>query len=182
VLHHAGIKIPYFAVYARDAGIRAGEPPGNMLLAMLLAATLCVFIGVYPEALYQLLPFAMDYEPYDATHVISQLQLLCFAALAFTWLKLQGIYPPELRAVNLDFDWTYRRLLPGIYRGLLAALQPVDRIMRTGTVNLVNNSIAALFRHHGPHGLLARTWPTGSMVLWVAVLLGAYLLAFLLPW
>jgi multicomponent Na+:H+ antiporter subunit D len=182
VFHHAGIKIPFFAFFARDAGIRATEPPRNMLLAMLLAATLCVFIGVYPGALYRLLPFAMDYDPYDATHVISQLQLLCFAALAFTWLKLQGIYPPELRAVNLDFDWTYRRLLPGIYRGLLAALQPVDRTIRSGTVNLVNNSIAALFRHHGPQGLLARTWPTGSMVLWVAVLLGAYLLAFLLPW
>jgi multicomponent Na+:H+ antiporter subunit D len=42
--------------------------------------------------------------------------------------------------------------------------------------------ISALFRHHGPQGLLARTWPTGSMVLWVAVLLGAYLLAFLLAW
>jgi hypothetical protein len=27
--------------------------------------------------------------------------------------------------------------------------------------------------------LLARNWPTGSMVLWVALLLGAYLLAYL---
>jgi multicomponent Na+:H+ antiporter subunit D len=27
--------------------------------------------------------------------------------------------------------------------------------------------------------MLARTWPTGSMVLWVAILLGAYLLAYL---
>jgi multicomponent Na+:H+ antiporter subunit D len=182
VFHHAGIKIPYFAFFAHDAGIRATEPPRNMLLAMLLAALLCVFIGVYPEALYRLLPYAMHYDPYDATHVISQLQLLCFAALAFTWLKLQGIYPPELRAVNLDFDWTYRRLLPGMYRTLLAFLQPLNRTVRTGTANLLSNSISALFRHHGPQGLLARTWPTGSMVLWVAMLLGAYLLAFLLAW
>jgi multicomponent Na+:H+ antiporter subunit D len=182
VFHHAGIKIPYFAFFAHDAGIRATEPPRNMLLAMLLAATLCVCIGVYPEALYRLLPYAMDYAPYNMTHVISQLQLLCFAALAFTWLKLQGIYPPELHAVNLDFDWTYRRLLPGAYRGLLAFLQPLNHAVRAGTGNLVSHSISALFRHHGPQGLLARTWPTGSMVLWVAVLLGAYLLAFLLPW
>jgi multicomponent Na+:H+ antiporter subunit D len=182
VFHHAGIKIPYFAFFAHDAGIRATEPPRNMLLAMLLAATLCVCIGVYPEALYRLLPYAMDYAPYNMTHVIGQLQLLCFAALAFTWLKLQGIYPPELHAVNLDFDWTYRRLLPGAYRGLLAFLQPLNHAVRAGTGNLVSHSITALFRHHGPQGLLARTWPTGSMVLWVAVLLGAYLLAFLLPW
>jgi multicomponent Na+:H+ antiporter subunit D len=182
VFHHAGIKIPYFAFFARDAGIRASEPPRNMLLAMLLAALLCVFIGVCPDALYRLLPYAMDFTPYDVTHVISQLQLLCFAALAFTWLKLQDIYPPELHAVNLDFDWTYRRLLPGIYRALLAALQPLDRGIRTGTEKLAGNAIAALFRHHGPQGMLARTWPTGSMVLWVAVLLGAYLLAYLLEW
>jgi multicomponent Na+:H+ antiporter subunit D len=182
VFHHAGIKIPYFAFFAHDAGIRATEPPRNMLLAMLLAALLCVGIGVYPEALYRLLPFAMDYAPYDATHVISQLQLLCFAALAFTWLKLQGIYPPELHAVNLDFDWTYRRLLPGAARRLLAALAPLDQAIRQGTARTTRNAINTLFRHHGPQGLLARTWPTGSMVLWVAVLLGAYLLAFLLAW
>ncbi len=178
VFHHAGIKIPYFAFFARDAGIQAAEPPRNMLFAMSLAALLCVFIGVYPEALYRLLPYAMHYDPYDASHVISQLQLLCFAALAFTWLKLQGIYPPELRAVNLDFDWTYRRLLPGAYRHLLGALQPLDHAIRQGTTGMVRDTIAALFRQHGPRGLLARTWPTGSMVLWVAVLLGAYLLAY----
>jgi multicomponent Na+:H+ antiporter subunit D len=149
---------------------------------MLLAALLCVFIGIYPDALYRLLPYTMDYAPYDATHVISQLQLLCFAALAFTWLQLQGIYPPELRAVNLDFDWTYRRLLPGTYRRLLATFAPLDHAIRQGIVDTTRNAISALFRHHGPQGLLARTWPTGSMVLWVAVLLGAYLLAFLLPW
>ena len=31
--------------------------------------------------------------------------------------------------------------------------------------------IDAVYRHHGPQGILARTWPTGSTVLWVAVLL-----------
>jgi multicomponent Na+:H+ antiporter subunit D len=182
VFHHAGIKIPYFAFFARDAGIQASEPPRNMLLAMSLAALLCVFIGVYPEALYRLLPYAIHYDPYDATHVISQLQLLCFAALAFTWLKLQGIYPPELRAVNLDFDWTYRRLLPGMYQRLLATLAPLDHAIRQGTAGMARETIAVLFRQHGPRGLLARTWPTGSMVLWVAVLLGAYLLAYLVGW
>jgi hypothetical protein len=35
--------------------------------------------------------------------------------------------------------------------------------------------IAGLSRHHGPHGLLAATWPTGSMVLWAVLLLGACL-------
>ena len=55
VFHHAGIKIPFFAFFAHDSGIRTTEPPKNMLLAMTLAAVLCIAIGIYPQALYQIL-------------------------------------------------------------------------------------------------------------------------------
>ncbi|MBI2357840.1 MAG: Na(+)/H(+) antiporter subunit D [Deltaproteobacteria bacterium] len=110
VFHHSGIKIPFFAFFARDSGIRCREAPGNMLLAMAAAAFLCVALGIYPEPLYRLLPFPVDYAPYTPTHVITQLQLLLFSALAFALLKRTGIYPPELRATNLDSDWVYRRL------------------------------------------------------------------------
>ena len=108
VFHHAGIKIPYFAFFAHDSGIRTSEPPVNMLLAMSIAALLCITIGVYPELVYQLLPFEVDYHPYDLTHVLTQTQLLFFSALAFVWLNLKGLYPPELPSVNLDVDWLYR--------------------------------------------------------------------------
>ncbi len=52
--------------------------------------------------------------------------------------------------------------------------------MRIGFLRHVGSLFGTLFLYHGPRGILARTWPTGSMVLWVAVLLGAYLLAYLL--
>lgn len=110
VFHHSGIKIPFFAFFAHDSGIRCKEAPLHMLLAMGAAAFLCVALGVYPEPLYRLLPFAVEYAPYTPTHVITQLQLLLFSALAFAVLKRTGIYPAELRAVNLDSDWLYRRL------------------------------------------------------------------------
>ena len=96
VFHHAGIKIPFFAFFAHDSGIRTTEPPVNMLVAMGIAAVLCVLIGTYPRLLYDLLPFATDYTAYDTTHVLAQLQILFFSALAFAWLKLSGLYPPEL--------------------------------------------------------------------------------------
>ena len=179
VFHHAGIKIPYFAFFARDAGLRVSEPPPNMLLAMLLAAMLCVFIGIYPQLLYDLLPFPMTYNPYDATHVISQLQLLFFAALAFVWLNLQGLYPPELHAVNLDSDWTYRRFLPAVSRRIMVSIKARDNRFLDRFGGSAQNAFEALTRYHAPQGFLARTWPTGSMVLWIAVLLGAYLLAYL---
>ena len=40
---------------------------------------------------------------------MGQLQLLMFGALAFTLLILSGYYPAELRAINLDTDWFYRK-------------------------------------------------------------------------
>ncbi|MFH1242518.1 MAG: Na(+)/H(+) antiporter subunit D [Pseudomonadota bacterium] len=109
VFHHAGIKIPYFAFFSHDSGMRPKEAPLNMLLAMGIAAFLCVFIGSFPGPLYSLLPFPVEYVPYTASHVLGQTQILFFSALAFTFLLLSGIYPAEQRCVNLDADWFYRK-------------------------------------------------------------------------
>jgi multicomponent Na+:H+ antiporter subunit D len=109
VFHHAGIKVPFFTFFGHDSGVRAKEPPLNMLIAMGMAAFLCVFLGVYPQPLYHILPFPVEYVPYTAAHVVGQLQLLMFGALAFTLLILSGVYPAEMRAINLDTDWVYRK-------------------------------------------------------------------------
>ena len=111
VFHHAGIKVPFFVFFGHDSGIRAKEPPINMRFAMGIAAFICIFLGVYPQPLYHILPYAVHYEPYTAFHVVGMLQLLMFGALAFTLLVLSGYYPPEMRAVNLDTDWFAR--IPG---------------------------------------------------------------------
>ena len=180
VFHHAGIKIPFFAFFAHDSGIRTLEPPLNMLIAMSIAAILCVFIGSYPWLLYSLLPFEVNYVPFDRSHVLAQFQLLVFSAAAFAWLKISGIYPPELHATNIDVEWFYRRLAP-------RAVQRVGRLVSsTGDVAARalrggNKAVMrSVFRHYGPDGTLARTWPTGSMVLWVAVLLAASLVLYYL--
>lgn len=119
VFHHAGIKIPFFAFFSHDSGIRVKEAPTNMLIAMGIAAFLCISVafpwGDLPwfgyQYLYGLLPFelAEPYEPYSFAHVNGQMLLLLFSALAFTLLLLAGKYPSEIRSVNLDFDWVYRR-------------------------------------------------------------------------
>ena len=181
VFHHAGIKIPFFAFFGHDSGIRVKEAPVNMLMAMSIAATLCIAIGVYPQMLYQLLPNPVAYNPYDATHVIAQMQLLFFSALAFVWLKLRGLYPPELHSVNIDAEWIYRRLLPGTIGQFVRVLvQPVNLAISAISTRLLSLGSEQLFKHHGPQGILARTWPTGSMVLWVAVLLVVYLMLYYL--
>ena len=110
VFHHAGIKIPFFAFFAHDSGLRPKEAPINMLIAMGISSFMCIFLGCNPQWLYDMLPNgAAGYHPYDATHVITQLEILLFSALAFTLLNLWGKYPPELPSVNLDIDWVYRK-------------------------------------------------------------------------
>lgn len=177
VFHHSGIKIPYFAFFAHDSGKRCAEAPANMLIAMALSAALCILIGVFPRPLYDLLPYGtVTFHPYTTEHVVTQLQLLMFSALAFTVLMRTGIYPPELRAINLDADWFYRRL------GYDAAItigrwarRAWDGFVRA-TMRGARSAAVAIERHHGPEGALARTWPTGSMAFWATVMLAAYLI------
>ncbi len=109
VFHHAGIKVPFFMFFGHDSGHRPKEAPWNMLVAMGIAAALCIGIGTFPQPLYNILPFPVDYVPYTGDHVVGQLQLLMFGALAFALLMLSGIYPAEIRAINLDTDWFYRK-------------------------------------------------------------------------
>jgi len=176
VFHHAGIKIPYFAFFAHDAGIRTAEAPRNMLLAMGLAAFLCIFIGSQPQYLYALLPWEVDYWPYTTTHVLAQMQLLFFAALAFVWLNKQGIYPPELHAVNIDAEWLYRRLLPAGGRLVHGALQRSMHVLSGVRQFYRRHVISAYCRTTLADYHLEGSWPTGNMVLWIAVVLGSYLL------
>jgi multicomponent Na+:H+ antiporter subunit D len=180
VFHHAGIKIPFFAFFAHDSGIRTTEPPRNMLIAMGIAAAICIFNGSYPWVLYSLLPFPVDYEPYTAAHVLTQSQLLFFSALAFCWLKLSGLYPPELPGINIDAEWLYRKAGPAVAARLAALVSGVRIGSLTRAQRRLERFIAQVYRHHGPEGVLARTWTTGGTVLWVALLLGGYLIVYYL--
>ncbi|QBF83785.1 Na(+)/H(+) antiporter subunit D [Shewanella maritima] len=176
VFHHAGIKIPYFAFFAHDSGIRANDPPSNMLWAMFIAACLCIGIGIYPSALYSLLPYDTGYNPYDATHVLAQTQLLLFSALAFVWLNLKNMYPPELRSTHLDVDWVYRRLMPNIVQRMFAVIWKVDGKLRQAALGKLSQCQAFLARQHKGNGsFISSAYPSGNMVLWVAVILAAYL-------
>jgi len=179
VLEHAGIKIPYFSFFAHDSGIRTREPPWNMLAAMTIGAVLCVLIGVFPGQLYTLLPMEMDYQPYDTRHVVTQLQLLVFGALGFITLVKSGVYPDEKRAVHIDAEVLYRKLGPWLVRTVGGAVAHADAYVRASVMELVRAGLLWADRWHGRSGPLARSWPSGSMIMWVAVLLAAYLLFYL---
>lgn len=176
VVDHSGIKVPFFSFFAHDSGKRCSEAPFNMRLAMGLAAGLCVGIGVYPQPLYALLPHTVEYSAYSASHILTQLQLLLFAAAAFAFLYRRAWYPAEIRSVNLDFDWTYRRALPAMVAGSMATLTKVSGETGQALRPPTRRVLDAAFRPLQPRGWLAVPWSTGAMVWWVALLLGVFLL------
>ena len=178
VFHHAGIKIPFFAFFAHDSGKRCREAPWNMLLAMGAGAALCVGIGVAPGVLYRLLPYPETYQPYTGSHVLAQTQLLFWAGLAFAWLVRSGIYPKEIPAVNLDSDWTYRRLIPRMVQGT-AAVWRGARDAAAGYARRAGPPVArGVSLGVGPDSAASRTWATGTAVMWVVFLLAVFLLVY----
>jgi multicomponent Na+:H+ antiporter subunit D len=174
---HTGLKLPYFTFFGKDSGLRPKEAPWNMLLAMGIAAFFCVFIGVYPDWLYRMMQYPVEYNAYSLGHVLWELQLLLFTGLGF-FLLLKHVGGEA--KISLDTDWLYRRAMPRVVltlrdRGAFA-WQGLTRLFH----GIFNHAVVRLQQYHGPGGLHARGWPIGIMVLWVAILLAGSLLVYYL--
>ncbi len=177
VFLHAGIKFPWFVFFQKDSGLRPPDPPAGMRYAMWLFSFLCIAIGLYPDPLYLILPYPVDYQPYTVDHLVTQFQVLLFAGFAFfVMLKLMR----RTLTISLDFDWFYRKFFKEIGNEFTlrtsVAREAREQQVWAGLRRLIEN----LYKHHGPQGMLARAWPTGSMVIWVAVLLGLSLVLYYL--
>ncbi|MEH6636092.1 MAG: Na(+)/H(+) antiporter subunit D [Halioglobus sp.] len=183
VFLHAGIKFPWFVFFQRDSGLRPKDAPWNMALAMLLFAGLCILLGVFPQWLYALLPYPLDYQPYTAGKVLFYLQLLLFSGLAF-FLLLPLMKRTD--TVSLDIDWVWRRGLPSAANALAKLTRPLQGFIRsalkTGQAFLVRLSVRYLGQPHTAdreeRGLFARSWPIGTTGLWIAILLSTYVLVY----
>ena len=175
VFLHAGIKYPWFVFFQKDSGMRPPDPPWNMRAAMVFFAFLCIFLGVYPQPLYAILPYPVDFVPYTAPHVLNMLQLLLFSGLAFF------VCLPLMRrtlTISLDTDWFYRRLFVVVAEALMARGGAVYRGVLRGCRTAIDRLIAGVMHFHGPEGILARNWSIGGSAIWIMVLLGGYLIVY----
>ncbi len=191
---HTGLKLPYFTFFGASRGLETKPIPRNMLVAMGLAASLCLGLGLFPSWLYARLPFVAGYEPYTLDHVISALQLLLGTAVAFALLlgKLGG-----QATMSLDTDWIYRRPLHRAMAGTVTFCRGAGHRLQGLGVAVVAAS-APLARN--PTGALGRLFPTpsddvaapgydldirrlpiGATILWVVAALGLTAL-FIGPW
>jgi multicomponent Na+:H+ antiporter subunit D len=186
VLEHSGIKIPYFAFFGHDSGKRVKEAPFNMLLAMGMAAFLCIAIGLPAfipgfgyEWLYSLLPYpieAASYQPFTIGHILAQLQLLALAVFAFVLLQRLGLYPPEKPGVILDTDWLYRKAGYGAARWIDTVWAKLGPAMTSLFRSLSERAYDRLVDTFSPRGVLARNGVAGGMAVWTTVILAVVLL------
>jgi multicomponent Na+:H+ antiporter subunit D len=183
VFLHAGIKFPWFVFFQKDSGLRPRDAPWNMGVAMVIFATICLWLGIFPETLYRFLPYPVDYVPYTAGKVIFYLQLLLFSGLAFFLLL------PMMKrtlTISLDVDWLWRVLALRLGSAVYDRIGEVGGMLEDATLSKLTRLEAFARRHLGvgkneaSRGLFARTWPIGTTTLWIAVLLTAYLLVYFL--
>lgn len=81
--------------------------PFTMYVAMAVAAVANVAIGVRPALLYDLMPTAVEYEPYTVAKVVEVLMLVAFTAIGFVLLRAR--LAPAAK-VSIDTDWVVREL------------------------------------------------------------------------
>jgi multicomponent Na+:H+ antiporter subunit D len=110
VFAHIAMKIIYSAFFASGAKFEVKEAPINMLVAMGIASALCLGIGVAPHWLYGLLPYEVAYDAWKIGHVLGELQLLAFAALALALCIVLGLHKRETDSTILNTDWLARGL------------------------------------------------------------------------
>lgn len=183
VFLHAGIKFPWFVFFQKDSGLRPKDAPWNMGLAMIIFASMCILLGVFPEILYALLPYPVDYQPYSIGKVLFYLQLLLFSGLAFfVLLPLMK----RTMTISLDTDWLWRRAGFSLVKLIERALSSLGEVVTQQRNRLQKLLQRMAVRYLGqPHtadsqerSVFARSWRVGTTVLWIAGLLSAYVLLY----
>lgn len=164
----------------------AGESPWNMRAAMVMMAGLCLLVGVFPSALYALLPHGDEVagfagKVYGFEKIFQSVELAAFGVLAFFVLS------PLLKRreiVMLDFDWIWRRFVPTFWHEVV---RPILKMMESA-----QRTVLEWFPGRGmdddtlPPQLRRRlpgSWAVSVPVLLITLMLLAYLMMYfwLLP-
>ncbi|MAH35121.1 MAG: Na(+)/H(+) antiporter subunit D [Verrucomicrobiales bacterium] len=173
VFLHAGIKFPWFVFFQKDSGLRPPDPPSNMRLSMYILSAFCILLGLFPSAIYSILPYEVDYEPYTVSHILFQLQLLLFAGFAF-FVMLPLL--KRTQTISLDFDWIARK-------PLRKAFLTVERFVEKAQCQ-IKESVTALLRRRFAKKIfdakkivkVTMGMPTNVMVLSLQIVLITFLL------
>ena len=111
------------------------------------------------------------YKPYTVSHVLSQLQLLIFALLAFTILMKLGLHPPEIKAINIDSDWLYRMFFPKIIKFLITKVVSFYKNLKDIILDLFKKTKFNLNNFYSPTSSQFEKYISSSiMLLWISII------------
>ena len=176
---HTGLKLPWLA-FLRGNRAPGPKAPLNMMAAMLLMSIACLAFGMAPSLFYAALPETMEYEPYTASHLVAQGQMLALALLVFLVAVAWRVWPIPKRSRLLEIDWVWRGLLGPVVAFSATALGAVWSEGGRGWNALMRRAQGVLRKGYGPDSFAARVLSTGNMAIWIAIILGAALFANLL--
>lgn len=174
---YALLKVPFYSFFAtNNAKITCRTPPKNMLYAMYLAAFVCIYLAIFPQHLYALLPYPLVYWPYDLNHIFTHLELGFFAVLVFVIATKKG-YLLQSASTNLDSDWLYRK---PIKQGVLFLQHKILGVY-LGSIEvgglIIQQPKQSLLRLFGLHGTLERIPASGITI---TIILGFFVLILLM--
>ena len=133
---------------------------------MIFLSVLCLLIGIFPQYLYSILPYTVEYIPYTYSHVLFQLQLLLFAGFAF-FVMLPFLKRTE--TISLDIDWFFRVFL----FNLVSKLYPKKII--THFNSFLSRNLNLLIKNFFSGNAFIRNISSGEMTQFVGTLFAIYL-------
>ncbi|MCL0107532.1 Na(+)/H(+) antiporter subunit D [Peptococcaceae bacterium] len=131
------LKLPY-AMFIGGKNARVYKKsdlkkiPINMYIAMFIGAFLCMLYGVYPNLLYNMLPYPLEYEPYEPLKVIATIQLLTATAIAF-WIYMSKVGGEPKPKITLDIaDWFFKKPGAICFNYLLSFIAGIKGVVDRG--------------------------------------------------
>nr|WP_314631168.1 proton-conducting transporter membrane subunit [uncultured Mogibacterium sp.] len=103
------LKVNWFVFFDKARSEFEVKPiPMCMKIGMILGASGCIILGVYPSLLFRIMPYKIDVNPFNIGHILEYMILFAGATLVF-WIFRVKILPHD--ELSLDFDWFFRKPL-----------------------------------------------------------------------
>jgi len=170
---HGGLKYLGLVFYRRSHASVAEDPAYAQRLALMVVAVPALMLLLHGP----LLSIWMVATPFQSWLSMGQLTIaiiLLSAGIMLSYVLREKIIQPS--PLQADFDIVYRQWLLNAWQTVEAMLikrsEAILRFARGPLAHLPRR----WFHVHGPQGPLARTWATGSMLMWVTVILAVLLI------
>lgn len=171
------LRFIWFVFFGKDCGVYPAPTKMSTRITLTILVAICLVTGLAPAPFHALLPYPVTHPAYDGASILNQLQLLSFSICAFFLMRR---YLVPTRTISLDLDYFYRRFSRSFAAEFADRTMEARGDLAADAKSTITSLLERISKHHGPEGALARSWPTGSTALWLAIMLGLYLVIFYL--